>query len=127
MISVNSIVKWVSLVTILGMLGYSIKWVYDYHIEQIEAAVFQAETNFALKAAQELKVREKELRDKSAADKAQIKKELIIEKQRIKELEKLLLIDHDLDRLLQEKPGLIIPRINTATAAYYEELERVTQ
>ena len=44
---------------------------------------------------------------------------------RIGELEKQLLIEHDLDRLLQAKPGLILDRVNKGTGAVFDEVEGV--
>jgi len=39
----------------------------------------------------------------------------------------MLLVEHDLDRLLQRKPGLILPRVNKGTEDYFKALEAATQ
>ena len=41
-------------------------------------------------------------------------------------LERMLLIDHDLDRLLQAKPNLIINRVNKGTDEVFSKLEDIT-
>jgi hypothetical protein len=41
-------------------------------------------------------------------------------------LKKQLLIEHDLDRLLQRKPVLILNRVNAGTVGVYTELEELT-
>ena len=50
-----------------------------------------------------------------------------VERDKVSNLQRQLLIDHDLDRLLQRKPGLILPRVNRGTEEVLKELEEITQ
>lgn len=43
------------------------------------------------------------------------------------ELERKLLIEHDLHRLLQARPQMILDRVNRGTAEVFQELEEITR
>lgn len=127
MIPIGTIVKWGAITLIVSTLAYGIKRGYEYHLDQIDAAVNMAKIEFVLEKEQALNEREDQLRELAKLDREAIEVQLRAERNKIKDLRKLLLIRHDLDRLLQEKPGLILPRVNAGTQAYFKELEEATQ
>jgi len=127
MIPIGSIAKWVIALAIISMLAAGIKKGVDYHFDQIDIAVANNARELAIASATRLTEREKELRARSAEDKDLIEQELKVERAKVTDLQRMLLVDHDLDRLLQQKPGLILPRVNKGTEAYFKALEEATQ
>ena len=127
MIGIGSIVKWVAIAGIVTAIGVGINKGYEYHLDQIDLAVANNARVLALASAERLTERERELRTQSKEDKELIEQELKVERARVTDLQRMLLVDHDLDRLLQQKPGLILPRVNKGTEAYFKALEDATQ
>jgi len=127
MIGIGSMVKWGIALAIVGMLAAGVKWGVEYHFDQIDIAVANNARELALASATRLTAREKELRNISTEDRKLVEKELRVERAKVTDLQRMLLIDHDLDRLLQRKPGLILPRVNKGTEDYYKALEEATQ
>ena len=125
MIGIKGVFKWIA--GIVSGILYAGNAIYNYHTNQIQAAVTAALDDVAL-TQQELRDEvEEELRGLAEADIEAIRQELKAERARSKDLERMLLVDHDLDRLLQRKPGLIITRVNAGTEAYAERLREATQ
>ena len=114
----------VGIISILGYLGYKIR---EFHLDRIDQAVESA----LLKENAEQKRREEELLEKlkidNLSERKKLQEELRQERQNTQNLQRMLLIEHDLDRLLQQKPGLILPRVNAGTEKYFEELEEATK
>ena len=127
MIGIGSIVKWIAIAGIVSTIGYGIKSGYEYHLDQIDLAVTKAQLVSNEQARIIATEREQFLRDKAKEERAIIEAELIIQRNRLNDLQRMLLIEHDLDRLLQRKPGLILPRVNTGTENVLRELEELTQ
>jgi hypothetical protein len=127
MIPIGGIVKWIAIVSILGIIASGIKKGYEYHLDQIDAAVNAEKLESALAQNEAVRIREEELRVTSRKDRELIEVELDIERNKVNDLQRMLLIDHDLDRLLQSKPGLILIRVNKGTEQYFKTLEEVTQ
>lgn len=127
MIDINGIVKWVAIAGIVSSLMYAGKNMYEYHLDQIDLAVTKAQLVSNEQARIIATEREQFLRDKAKEERAIIEAELIIQRNRLNDLQRMLLIEHDLDRLLQRKPGLILPRVNTGTENVLRELEELTQ
>jgi hypothetical protein len=127
MIGIGTAVKWVAIAGIITALGVGISKGYEYHLDQIDAAVNTAKLEFAVEKQEALNAREAELRALSKADKDAIEIVLVAERAKVNDLRRMLLIDHDLDRLLQRKPGLILPRVNKGTEIILLELEELTQ
>jgi len=127
MIGIGSIVKWGIALAILGILATGVKKGYEYHLDQIDTAVANNARELALASATRLNTREKELRNQSIEDKELIEVQLKVERAKVTDLRRMLLVDHDLDRLLQQKPGLVLPRVNEGTKAYFKELEEATR
>lgn len=127
MIDINGIVKWVAIAGIVSSLMYAGKNMYEYHLDQIDLAVTKAQLVSNEQARIIATEREQFLRDKAKEERAIIEAELIIQRNRSNDLQRMLLIEHDLDRLLQRKPGLILPRVNTGTENVLRELEELTQ
>ena len=124
---IGSIVKWVAIASIVAATGAGLNWIKNYHFDQINIAIANNARELALASATRLTAREKELRAKSTEDKELIQKELKVERTKVTDLQRMLLVDHDLDRLLQRKPGLILPRVNKGTEDYFKALEEATQ
>lgn len=127
MIGIGTAIKWFAILAIVSALGVGIKAGYNYHLEQIDEAINTAKLEFAIEKQEALAAREEALREISRADREAIEKELMLERARLKDIQRMLLIDHDLDRLLQRKPGLILPRVNKGTEDVLMELEEITQ
>lgn len=106
---------------------YGFNQLKDWHEAQIREAIIltQLQENAKLQIA--VDAREKKLQEASALERAALQEQIEIEKKRVNNLQRMLLIDHDLDRLLQRKPGLILPRVNEGTAEVLQELEALTQ
>lgn len=127
MIGLSTSIKWGAALAIITILGFGINRGYNYHLDQIDKAVNAAKQEFALDRANAVREREKELEEIAKVEKDIIESQLRYEKMKVTELRRMLLIEHDLDQLLQKKPGLILTRVNEGTEAYFKELEDVTQ
>lgn len=127
MIGIGTAVKWGAILLIVTASIAGVKAGYNYHLEQIDKAVNIAALEFAVDKQAALDAREDELRELAQADRKEIEQKLVAERARVNDLQRMLLIDHDLDRLLQRKPGLILPRVNKGTEAVLLELEELTQ
>jgi hypothetical protein len=127
MIGIGTAAKWFAILAIVSAIGYGVRSGYNYHLDQIDSAVNTAKLEFAVEKQKALDIREEELREISEAEREEIENRLIAERRRVSDLQRMLLIDHDLDRLLQRKPGLILPRVNKGTEAVLKELEVLTQ
>lgn len=101
--------------------------VYNYHLDAIERAVDTVKLELAVEAQEAVNKREQELLEKARQEKELIETELAKERRKVSDLQRMLLIEHDLDRLLQRKPGLILPRVNNGTEEYFKELEEATR
>jgi hypothetical protein len=127
MIPIGTIIKWSVIGLIATALIAGVKKGYDYHLDQIDKAVLTAQMKASIEKASAVDAREREVRDELAREKAIIEERLDLERGKVQDLRKMLLIEHDLDRLLQEKPGLILPRVNRGTEEVLKELEEITQ
>ena len=127
MLGIGQIVKWSAIVVVAGLLATGAKFVYNYHLDQIIRAENTVKIELALEQGRFVQKMEEELRESSLAEKKIVEAKLKVEREKVDNLQRMLLIDHDLDRLLQRKPGLILPRVNAGTEAYYKALEEATQ
>lgn len=127
MFPIGTIVKWTAIAGIVAAIGWGIKSGYEYHLDQIDAAVNTAKLEFAAEKQRAVDAREEIIREELKIERAIIEAELKVERARVTDLRRMLLIDHDLDRLLQRKPGLILPRVNQGTEEVLFELENLTQ
>lgn len=121
------VIKWAAALGIVIAIGFGIAAVYKYHLKEIDEAVMSARLTIAAEAQEALQNREKELREESRKELERIQIELNRKQKEVLNLRRMLLIEHDLDRLLQEKPGLILPRVNEGTEKVLKELEEVTR
>jgi len=127
MIGIGSMVKWGIALAIFTMLAVGANKVYEYHLDALDNAVISAQREIAIASATSQRTREENLRKESTKEKQRIERKLRIERDKVDDLERMLLIDHDLDRLLQIKPERILVIINKGTADYFKELEEITQ
>jgi len=127
MIGIGSMVKWGIALAMVSMLAVGVSKGYEYHLDQIDSAVVSAQRSIALASAEVLTKREKELRALAIADKKKVQKELRVERAKVTDLQRMLLIDHDLDKDLQQHPDMILLRVNKGTEAYFKALEEATQ
>ena len=121
------LIKWAPKLGTALFIGYGIYAVYSYHLDKIEEAKNSTRLIIAAQAQDALYVREAELREESRLEKERIQVELDRAQKEVDNLRRMLLIEHDLDRLLQEKPGLILPRVNEGTEKVLKELEEITR
>lgn len=124
---IGGIVKWVAILGIVSTIGYGLNRAYEYHLDQIDLAVVASKLETAIEEQKLASDREDLLREKSRQAREAIEIELQVERARVSDLQKQLLIDHDLDRLLQIKPGLILTIANEGTEKVLLELEELTQ
>jgi len=127
MFGIGIIVKWSAILTIVTALGFGIRAMNEMRLDQIDSAVNSAKLEWTLKENQAIDARERELREISRKERKVIEADLEVERGKVSDLQRMLLIDHDLDRLLQRKPGLILPRVNKGTENYFIALEEATQ
>lgn len=109
------------------MIGWGVKKVYDYHLDQIDKAVVAAELEASVSRTNAVRAVQEGLLAQAKTDREALEKEVQAEKSKVSDLRRMLLIEHDLDRLLQSKPGLILNIVNEGTQEYYDELESITQ
>jgi 5-bromo-4-chloroindolyl phosphate hydrolysis protein len=126
-IGIGTIVKWSAILAIVTSIGFGIRAMNEMRLDQIDSAVNSAKLEWTLKENQAIDARERELREISRKERKIIEADLEVERAKVSDLQRMLLIDHDLDRLLQRKPGLILPRVNKGTENYFKALEEATQ
>lgn len=119
--------KWIAILAIISVIGYGVKWTYNKHEEAIVNAVNVAKLEAEQERITLVNEITKELKMQNEMDKAVLEAELVKTRAKVSNLQKMLLIDHDLDRLLQEKPGLILPRVNEGTRQAIENLGELTK
>lgn len=127
MIGIGTAVKWGTIALVAGMLATGANAVRNYHLDQIDEAVISSKRDMAIASATRLRDREEELRSVSREDKLLIEMDLAQERAKVTDLRRMLLVEHDLDRLLQSKPDMVLKIVNTGTVEYFQELEEVTQ
>lgn len=127
MFGIGAAVKWGSIGIIAIALIAGVKWGYEYHLDQIDAAINTAKLEFAIEKQEAVSRREEILREEARREKEAIEIRLKAERAKVNDLQRMLLIDHDLNRLLQRKPGLILTRVNEGTETVLKELEEITQ
>jgi len=127
MFSIGSAIKWVAIAAMVAGVLAAGRGIYNYHLDQIQQAKDDTRTEIVLQQTLIRENFERDLKEQSEIDKEIIKEELKQVRAKSQKLERMLLIDHDLDRLLQRKPGLIVTRVNDGTEAYFKALEEATQ
>ena len=120
-------IKWFAILAVVSAVGYGIKWTYDKHLDAIDNAVNTALLVEAQERAKIIRDVTDTLREQNNQDKERLEEELATSRAKVSDLQRMLLIDHDLDRLLQKKPGLILPRVNRGTEEAIKDLEELTQ
>jgi hypothetical protein len=120
-------IKWVAILTIISILSFGVKWIYNKHLDTIDDAVNKALLIEAQERAEIVRNVTNTLRQQNEEEKKILEGQLAQSRAKVSDLQRMLLIDHDLDRLLQEKPGLILPRVNRGTEEAIKTLEELTQ
>jgi hypothetical protein len=120
-------IKWFAILSIVTTLGFGVKWVYSKHLEAIDNAVNTAKLIEAQERQALVNEVTSSLQKQNQEDKEVLQRQLAESRAKVSDLQRMLLIDHDLDRLLQEKPGLILPRVNRGTEQAIKDLEELTQ
>lgn len=120
-------IKWFAILAIISSIGFGVKWVYNKHLDAVNSAVNTALLVEAQERATIIRNVTDTLREQNNQDKERLEQELATSRAKVSDLQRMLLIDHDLDRLLQEKPGLILPRVNKGTEEAIKDLEELTQ
>ena len=116
----------ISAVLIAG-ISYGGFKLFNYHVDTVNAAAEAARVEVIKEQLEFRQEREAEIRAASQIEIEKLEAQIKNQSDKVKKLERQLLIDHDLDRLLQSKPGLILTRVNNGTELYYEELKEITQ
>jgi hypothetical protein len=127
MIGVGTIVKWTVIAGIVSTMAYGLNRLYEYHLDQIDEAVNIARLAAAAETQQAVNARDALLKEEARKDREVMERALKIERAKSEDLRRQLLIDHDLDRLLQNKEVLVLNIVNKGTAEVLTELEEKTQ
>ena len=120
-------IKWFAILSIVTTIGFGVKWIYNKHLDAIDNAVNTAKLVEAQERQTIVNTITKTLQRQNEETKKELEAELAQSRAKVSDLQRMLLIEHDLDRLLQEKPGLILPRVNRGTENVLKELEELTQ
>jgi hypothetical protein len=120
-------IKWFAILSIVTTIGFGVKWIYNKHLDAIDNAVNTAKLVEAQERQTIVNTITKTLQKQNEETKKELEAELAQSRAKVSDLQRMLLIEHDLDRLLQEKPGLILPRVNRGTENVLKELEELTQ
>jgi hypothetical protein len=120
---ITSKIKIFLVLAILSAVAGSSVYVVNWYDTQMEIA-FETGKDEIVSLAKDEAIRsyEEQLEQNTNA-KVVLEKELQTSKAKVSKLERLVLVDHDLDRLLQVKPGLILRRVNTGTTKVLSNLE----
>ena len=127
MFQIGSAVKWIVIAGILSSILYGLNWVYDYHLDAIQTAINDTKLEFANQQKEVKEVVVEKLIDLSEEERSKLEAEAEAGREEVEKLRRMLKEEHNLRKLLQSKPDLIISRINDGTAKYYAELEEATK
>lgn len=119
--------KWILIAAAFAAVSIAVNKVVNYHFDQIEFAVNAAKVDLIMEQNEIQQEIREELKQQSREEKEKIEIKLKVERIKVSNLQRMLLVDHDLDKLLQKKPGLILTRVNKGTEEYYKALEELTQ
>jgi hypothetical protein len=118
----SKLTKYVIILAILGGAGTFIWFQYKGAIN----AAYRAGVNYVIQEQLEYETQNlKEQIEDNKKEMQQLSSSLRKEQLRTKDLERMLGLDHDLDKLLQAKPGMILKRVNDGTAEVLQEFEEV--
>jgi hypothetical protein len=118
--------KGIAATLIVAAIATSAAYIVNWYDNQLTSAYNDgqsdviAEQNEIAIESYETQIKEEQVENK------ELQVKLNSSQQEIDKLKKQLLIDHDLNRLLQAKPGLIITRVNKGTAQVYQEMQNLT-
>ena len=110
----------------LMVLGSAIFFAVDWYENKIDEAFEQGKQQIISIAKEEAIQSYTEQLERNKKDRVALESRLVLERKKVKDLERMLLVEHDLDRLLQAKPGLILPRVNKGTQDVLKRLEEVS-
>jgi len=112
-------------------IGIGLFWGYqkvsNYYEEQLALAESRGRDAVIIMQQEAIRQREEELEIINKAERKKLEIKIQIEKKKVDKLEKMLLVDHDLERLLQAKPNLILTRVNKGTIEYNNMLREITR
>jgi hypothetical protein len=120
-------IKIFGVIAIISSLGYGVKWTYDKHLEAIDNAINQVRLETAIQEQRLVEEITHELELQIESERLLMQAELSKTRATSDNLRRMLSIDHDLDRLLQRKPGLVLPRVNKGTEEVLRDLEELTR
>lgn len=124
----NSIqAKIIAIVASAGLVGGGVIFAKNWWDSQIESAKESGRQEIY---SQTQKFAQEKIDDALRKNNIRIE-ELQTERQvlrgQVQDLQKMLLVDHDLDKLLQSKPDMILKRVNEGTDEVLKELEEATR
>ena len=119
--------KWLAALGIVSIGAYGIHWLWNQHLTAIDNAVNQVKVEAAINEGRKVREITEQLKAEQEAQRIALQAELERARATSNSLRRMLTIEHDLDRLLQRKPGLILPRVNEGTKEAIERLEELTQ
>jgi uncharacterized protein HemX len=125
--TVKSYLKAAAVAAIAVAIGYGAIYVRGMYKEALKSAEEKGRQEVVLEQ-RELSARiiEEETQENEVAKK-ELRRIIATKNREIQDLERKLQIEHDLDRLLQAKPGLILKIVQEGTNNRMTELEEITQ
>lgn len=120
-------IKIFGLVSALGVGVYAFNAAKNWYANSITEAVNNAKIEATLERNEAIRTMALDYSKTLSEERERLRKEVEAERQKATDLRRMLLIDHDLDRLLQRKPGLILPKVNDGTQELFDEVEELTK
>lgn len=93
----------------------------------IEAAVEQGRQEVMLRQERAINEAVREERQENELEKERLRRELRSRNQEVNDLRRKLQVEHELDALLQAKPGLVLKAVQNGTNKVLTEFEEITQ
>jgi hypothetical protein len=98
-----------------------------WYSESIAAAVEQGRQEVLATQARLLNEAERRGREENIQELVELRKELLASKNEVTTLRRKLQVDHELDALLQAKPGLVLKAVQNGTNEVLFEFEEITR
>ena len=113
-----------AVVVAIGFAYFQAKHWYDSAIEEAkmqgrQEVVIEQQQIITRTIVEEQKLNEEE--------KQELRKQILAQRKQVEELRRKLQVDHELDALLQAKPGLVLKAVQNGTNKVLAEFEEITE
>lgn len=114
-------------ISLISIMSVGAIKVVNLHNSVVATAVKSAKESLILEQSIYVEEVETQLKYVAEEDRKKLIGTILAERKKISKLEKTLLLDHDIERLLQAKPDMMIKIINNNIDDYYTRLEELTK